>query len=246
MPWTDQRDFLKVLGPTLQKNGLGDVRILLFDHNYNYDDKASQVGYPLHIYADEEASRWAHGSAWHSYGGNVTELDQIIHEYPDKSIYFTEASIGEWNYNFSDCLLNDFASIFLGTLRRNGRGVTLWNIMLDENNRPYSPQDGSCKTCFGGVTIDSKDYKTITRNSHWYNVAHASAVVKPGARRIETSGYKFPSGVECLMFLNADGSVAALILNTTGESQPLVFANDSFTVKYSAPAKSIVSLIWNE
>ena len=246
MPWTDQRDFIKILGPTMQKNGLDDVRILLFDHNYNYDDKASQLGYPLHIYADEEASKWAHGSAWHSYGGNVTELDQIVSEYPDKSVYFTEASIGEWNYNFSDCLINDFQSIFLGTLKRNGRGVTLWNMMLDEKNKPYSPQDGSCKTCFGGVTIDSKDYKTITRNSHWYNVAHASAVVKPGARRIETSGYKFPAGVECLMFVNPDGSVAALVLNTTSSNQSLVFANDEFTVKASSPAKSILSLIWNE
>lgn len=246
MPWTDQRDFIKVLGPTMQKNGLEDVRILLFDHNYNYDNKASQLGYPLHVYADEDASKWAHGSAWHSYGGSVTELDQIIHEYPDKSVYFTEASIGEWNYKFGDCLINDFQSIFLGTLRRNGRGVTLWNLMLDENNRPYSPQDGSCKTCFGGVTIDSKDYKTITRNSHWYNVAHASAVVRPGAKRIETSGYKFPSGVECLMFVNTDGSVAALVLNTTGSDQHLVFANDAFTVRHKAPARSIVSLIWNE
>ncbi len=246
MPWTDQRDFIKVLGPALQENGLGDVRILLFDHNYNYDGKASQLGYPLHIYNDEEASKWAHGSAWHSYGGSVTELDQIIHEYPDKSVYFTEASIGEWNYNFSDCLINDFRSIFLGTLRRNGRGVTLWNLMLDENNKPYSPQDGSCKTCYGGVTIDSKDYRTITRNSHWYNVAHASAVVRPGARRIETSGYTFPSGLECLMFANPDGTVAALILNTTGTSHPLVFANDGFTVKFTAPARSIASLIWKE
>ena len=96
------------------------------------------------------------------------------------------------------------------------------------------------------VTIDSKDYKTITRNSHWYNVAHASAVVKPGARRIETSGYKFPAGVECLMFVNPDGSVAALVLNTTSSNQSLVFANDEFTVKASSPAKSILSLIWNE
>ena len=131
-------------------------------------------------------------------------------------------------------------------MKRNGRGVTLWNMMLDEKNKPYSPQDGSCKTCFGGVTIDSKDYKTITRNSHWYNVAHASAVVKPGARRIETSGYKFPAGVECLMFVNPDGSVAALVLNTTSSNQSLVFANDEFTVKASSPAKSILSLIWNE
>ncbi len=246
MPWKDQKEFVKVLGPTMEKAGLGDVQLLLFDHNFNYDDKQGQDNYPLNIYADPEAYKWADGSAWHSYGGHVSELDEIQATYPEKSIYFTEASIGEWNYKFSDCLINDFSSLFLGTLKRGGRGVTLWNLMLDDKNGPYSPQDGSCKTCYGGVTISSSDYKTITRNSHWYNVAHASAVVKPGARMIETSGYEFPSGFECLMFLNPDNTIGVLMLNNQSSTQQIVFINDSFTVKYNVPAKAVVSLLWQE
>ena len=246
MPWQDQKEFVKVLGPTMEKAGLGDVRLLLFDHNYNYDDRSGQDNYPLNIYADPEAYRWADGSAWHSYGGSVTELDEIHATYPDKSIYFTEASIGEWNYNFSSCLLNDFSSIFLGTLKRGGSGVTLWNMMLDDKNGPYSPQDGSCKTCYGGVTIQSSDYGTLTKNSHWYNVAHASAVVKPGARRIETSGHSFPVAFEIEMFLNPDNTVAVLIQNGLSSDQRITILNDSFSVRYTAPAKSLVSLIWQE
>lgn len=246
MPWQDQKEFVKVLGPTMEKAGLGDVRLLLFDHNYNYDDRSGQDNYPLNIYADPEAYRWSDGSAWHSYGGSVTELDEIHATYPDKSIYFTEASIGEWNYNFASCLLNDFSSIFLGTLKRGGSGVTLWNMMLDDKNGPYSPQDGSCKTCYGGVTIQSSDYKTLTKNSHWYNVAHASAVVKPGARRIETSGHSFPVAFEIEMFLNPDNTVAVLIQNGLSSDQRITILNDSFSVRYTAPAKSLVSLIWQE
>jgi len=87
----------------MEEAGLGDVKLLLFDHNYNYDDKPGQNNYPLNIYADPEANRWADGSAWHSYGGSVTELDEIYTTYPDKDIYFTEASIGEWNYSFQTC-----------------------------------------------------------------------------------------------------------------------------------------------
>ena len=246
MPWQDQKEFVKVLGPAMEKAGLGDVRLLLFDHNYNYDDRSGQDNYPLNIYADPEAYRWADDSAWHSYGGSVTELDEIHATYPDKSIYFTEASIGEWNYNFASCLLNDFSSIFLGTLKRGGSGVTLWNMMLDDKNGPYSPQDGSCKTCYGGVTIQSSDYKTLTKNSHWYNVAHASAVVKPGVRRIETSGHSFPVAFEIEMFLNPDNTVAVLIQNGLSSDQRIAILNDSFSVRYTAPAKSLVSLIWQE
>ena len=83
-------------------------------------------------------------------------------------------------------------------------------------------------------------------NSHWFNVAHASSVVKPGARMMETSGFSYPSGFECLMFLNPDGTVGVLIENNRGESQQVAFVNDEFAVKYIVPAKSLVSLIWKE
>ena len=246
MPWQDQKEFVKVLGPAMEKAGLGDVKLLLFDHNFNYDDKDGQIGYPLNIYADAEAYKWSDGSAWHSYGGHVRELDQIQAAYPEKDIYFTEASIGEWNYEFGKCLLQDYSDLFIGTLKRGGAGVTLWNLMLDDKNGPYSPQDGSCKTCFGGVTIKSSGYDMITKNSHWFNVAHASSVVKPGARMMETSGFNFPSGFECLMFLNKDGSIGVLIGNSRAEAQQVAFVNDEFSVKYAVPAKSLVSLIWKE
>jgi glucosylceramidase len=118
--------------------------------------------------------------------------------------------------------------------------------MLDDKNGPYSPQDGSCKTCFGGVTIKSSGYDMITKNSHWFNVAHASSVVKPGARMIETSGFKFQSGFECLMFLNKDGSIGVLIGNSRADAQQVAFVNDEFSVKYVVPAKSLVSLTWKE
>ena len=246
MPWQDQKEFVKVLGPAMEKAGLGDVKILLFDHNFNYDDKDGQDNYPLNIYADDEASKWSDGSAWHSYGGNVRELDEIQAAYPDKDIYFTEASIGEWNYDFAKCLLQDYSDLFLGTLKRGGSGVTLWNLMLDDKNGPYSPQDGSCKTCFGGVTIKAPGYDVVSKNSHWFNVAHASSVVKPGARMIETSGFSFPSGFECLMFLNTDGSIGVLIGNSRNDAQQVAFVNEEFSVKYMVPAKSLVSLSWKE
>ena len=245
MPWKDQKEFLKVLGPALDNAGLGDVQVLLFDHNYNYDNKSDQKRYPLNIYADSQEYKWAAGSAWHSYGGDVSELDNIVSAYPEKDIYFTEASIGTWNYSFENCLLNDFSSIFMGTLKRGGRGVTLWNLMLDEKHAPYSPHDGSCKTCWGGVTINSSDYKTITRNTHWYNVAHASIVVKDGAKKMKINGYNVPSGVEVQMFKNTDGSIGVLVCNKASSEQTIVFGADDYTVNLKVPARSIASAKWN-
>lgn len=255
MPWKDQLKLVKELGPRMKAAGLDDVKILLFDHNFNYDDKDGQDNYPLNIYADEEASKWADGSAWHSYGGSVSELDEIHKTYPDKSIYFTEASIGTWIGGYQDkwdfdflsiCLLNDFSTIFLGTLSRGGSGVTLWNLMLDDKKGPYSPHDGSCKTCYGGVTINSSDYKTIVRNSHWYDCAHASVALKPGARMMAYDGFDLPSGMEMQMYLNPDNTVGALICNKSSQEQRVVFVNTKHSVSYMVPARSLVSILWQE
>ena len=253
MPWKDQLKFIKILGPAIQKAGL-DTKIMLFDHNYNYDDKSDQNNYPLNIYADPEAYKWAAGSAWHNYGGHVSELDEIYAANPEKGIWFTEASIGEWNYDlagkvggrFNPFVLEEFSNVFMGTMRRGGKGVTYWNLMLDEKKGPYSLHDGSCKTCYGGVTISSLDYDSITKNAHWYHVAHASAVVKPGAKRIAIGGMELPTRFECMMFLNPDNTVGTLICNNSDQDQALIFANTKFTVKYTVPAKSLVSLIWQE
>ena len=241
MPWQDQLAFVKKLGPAFQKAGI-KTKILCYDHNYNYDNVAGQQSYPLNIYADGEASQWVDGSAWHNYGGSVTELDNILAAAPNKSIYFTEASIGTWNYNFESCVIDDFESIFLGTLSRMGRGVLLWNLMLDDKGAPNRP--GGCTTCYGAIEISSSDYKTLKYNSHYYDLAQCAKVIRPGAVRIGTSGYTAP-GLTYLAFANPDGSKAFVALNRNSSEQTVaVYESADRSFKYTIPAKSIASFRW--
>lgn len=244
MPWEDCRDFIKKgLGPALEKAGL-KTKILIFDHNYNYDDKSDQKSYPLKVYADEQASKYIAGSAWHNYGGKVSELDNIVKNAPDKEIYFTEASIGTWNYDFASCLITDFKDIFIGTLSRGGKGVTLWNLMLDEKKGPYTNFPGSCTTCFGASNIVSTSYTKVEHYSHWYQIAHASKVIRPGAVRIGTTGTV--SGVDILVFRNPDNSYGAVMVNSSNDPRQPSFVGKNHTVRCSVPAKSIVSLSWKD
>lgn len=244
MPWEDQLEFIKVVGPAFEQAGI-KAKILLFDHNYNYDGIAGQNDYPLHIFQDDAAEKYAAGSAWHNYGGNVSTLDRIVQKAPDKEIYFTEASIGTWNYNFDSCLINDFRDIFMGTLSRMGKGVTLWNLMLDDAHKPYRP--GGCSTCWGAVTLSSQDhsYKAVVRNSHYYNVAHCSKVLHPGAVRIGTSGYT-TSGLSYLWFRNPDGSQAVLFLNESSQQVMVNLVTEKVSVPCKVPAKAIQSICWSE
>ncbi len=243
MPWQDQKEFVKVVGPALEKAGLGDVKILLFDHNYNYDNKEGQDNYPLNIYADKEAAKWSDGSAWHSYGGHYSELDEIVASNPEKEIYFTEASIGEWNHKtFNQNFLADFEFLFFGPLQRMSKGSVVWNLMLDDKCGPHRGA-GACATCFGAVDISSSDYSTLEYNTHYYHIAHTSTVIKPGAVRIGTDGH---TATDCpyLVFKNPDGTYGAVIMNRSSANQAFVFSTDEYTVKVEALAKSLTSLLW--
>lgn len=243
MPWEDQLEFIKTaVGPAFRQAGI-KARILLFDHNYNYDNMSSQYDYPLHIYDDADASQYVAGSAWHNYGGNVSTLDRIVEKAPEKEIYFTEASIGTWNYNFNSCLINDFRDIFLGTLSRQGKGVTLWNLMLDDEHKPYRP--GGCGTCWGAVSLSARDHKTIVRNSHYYDLAHCSKVLLPGAVRVGTSGYS-TTGLQYQWYQNPDGTEALLILNDTSSEVQINVISGKYALPLKVPAMAIQSVIWNE
>lgn len=242
MPWQEQLEFIKTaVGPAFGKAGL-NTKILVYDHNYNYDGIADQQGYPMNILADTEAARYVAGSAWHNYYGNPKELDKMVSRFPDKEIYFTEASIGGWAPDFAKCLMTDFDNIFIQTLSRENKGVTLWNLVLDENYGPKRP--GGCQNCYGVVMIDSKTGKVTDRKTQYYNLAHASKVIRPGARRIATKG-NLKSGVSCLAFLNPDHSYGIIIENNLSESHSFTFSDSGHSVKFTAPAKSIASIKWN-
>lgn len=242
MTWQEQRDFIKTaVGPAFRKAGL-DTKILLYDHNYNYDGIAGQQGYPMNILADPEAAEYVAGSAWHNYYGEPAELDNMLRQFPDKDIYFTEASIGGWAPDFGTCLLKDFDNIFIQTLSRENKGVTLWNLVLDENYGPKRP--GGCQNCYGAVMIDSRTGKVTDRKTQYYNLAHASKVIRPGARRIGAKG-NLKSGLSCLAFLNPDHSYGIIIENTNSEDFPFTFSDSGHSVKFTAPAKSIASIKWN-
>ena len=245
MGWEQQRDFIRDhLGPEFEKNDI-KTKIWLFDHNYNYDNKADQQDYPLHILADKEAAKYVAGSAWHNYGGNASTLDGIHAAYPDKEIFFSEASIGKWNYDFGKCLVWDFSSIFLGTLNRYGRGVTLWNLILDDEGAPNRPK--GCRTCYGAIEISSKtyDYASLDRKSHYYNIAHCSKVIRPDAWCVNVES-SLPEGVEMAAFVNTDSSLAVIAANHTEEWQEIVVKGAKREITLTLPARSIASARWEE
>ena len=190
MEWKEQRDFVKVLGPAFEAAGLS-TKIYAYDHNYNYDNKSDQNGYPYQIYNDSEATKYIAGAAYHDYGGNRSEL-------------------------------------------------------LNNGGQPNRP--GGCQTCFGAVDLNMSDLKTIYMNSHYYMICHLSAVVRPGAIRIGTSGYT-DNDIAYSAFKNTDGSYVFVIINKSRSDKNIVLtAPDDAGKKHSASCtlqpRSVNSFKW--
>jgi glucosylceramidase len=241
MEWDEARDFVKTaLGPKLQAAGL-DVKIYVFDHNYNYDNITSQQQYPLKIYEDAEAAQYIAGAAYHNYGGSQDELNYIHDRRPDKELVFSEASIGEWHDG------RNLNSNFVGAVEEGinlankwCKAVIVWNLMLDMDKKPHRPK--GCSTCYGVVDI-STDYKTITRNCHYYEIGHLAQVVKPGAYRIKADGYA-EDGLRYEAFLNADNSYALVVLNKTISEKSFTVNDGTHSFSYKLPAKAAASIKW--
>lgn len=245
MGWEEQRDFVKVaLGPALKKAGI-KAKIYAFDHNYNYDNMSDQQGYPTKIFQDADAATFFAGAAFHNYGGNRSELNNVYAANPEKELVFTETSIGTWNSgrDLQLRLLSDMEEVALGTVNNWCRGVIVWNLMLDTDRGPNRP--GGCQTCYGAVDINRSDFKTITRNSHYYIIGHMSAVVKPGAVRIGTKGYT-ANGITYAAFENPDNTYAFVLCNNTSDVRTITISDGNHHFAYAVPAQSIVSYKWSK
>lgn len=243
MTWQEQADFIKKsLGPQMKAANL-KTKIYAFDHNYNYDNIADQKSYPLNMYKDPAASAFIDGAAFHNYGGDKNELLNVHNGNPSKELIFTETSIGEWNdgRNLEKRLIDDMREVALGTINNWAKGVIVWNLMLDTEKGPY--RDGGCKTCYGAVDISKSNYKTITKNSHYYIIGHLSSVVKPGATRIAATGFQAP-GLVYTAFKNTDGSYAVVLMNDAEENRKITLTDGSKHFNYEVPRKSVVSYKW--
>lgn len=189
-------------GPLFARVG---IKTQILDWDHNWDEPNS----PLEVLADSGARRFVAGVAWHCYGGDVSAQSIVHDKYPEKDVYFTECSGGDWAPKFADNLVWNVRTLIIGATRNWARGVLMWNLALDEKHGPHT---GGCGDCRGVVTINSTD-GSIVRNEEYYAFAHASRFVRPGAARISSSSGV--EGIESVAFQNADdGSIALIVVNT--------------------------------
>ncbi|MEZ5427974.1 MAG: glycoside hydrolase family 30 protein [Pyrinomonadaceae bacterium] len=237
----DERDFLKKnLGPTMEKAGLGDKKIIVWDHNRDLIYQRVNT-----ILSDPEAARYAWGVGFHWYepwsGGEMMfdNVKLVGRTFPDKHLIFTEGcadsfnpdKLSDWSlgerYAFS--MINDFNS---GTV-----GWTDWNILLDEKGGPNHVGN----FCFAPVHADTQKGELIYTNSFYY-IGHFSRFIRTGARRIAASPSR--SALLSTAFVNPDGKVSTVVMNRGDKEIAYFLWTDGQAAEVKIPPRAIQTLVF--
>jgi glucosylceramidase len=193
------------LGPAFRAAGI-KAKILTFDHNWDLID------FPIKVLSDKQAAAFIPGIAIHCYGGSPTAQTELHNRFPDKDIWLTECSGGEWQ---KGRLLEEQVRLIISATRNWAKGVILWNLALNQNHEPFL---GGCKTCRAVITIDdSVSPSRIIPTVDFTALGHASKFVASGAYRVESNSFDQGS-LEDVAFRNPDGSLVLLVLNGSNAS----------------------------
>lgn len=238
----EERDFLKNhLGPAMEREGLGDKNIVVWDHNRDLITNRANT-----IFDDPEAAKYAWGIGFHWYEtwaggqpmfGNLTAINE---SFPDKNLLFTEGCVEGFNAEryqywpnaerYGRSMINDFNA---GTV-----GWTDWNMLLDQGGGPNHVGN----FCFAPIHGDTDSGELIYTPSYYY-IGHFSKFIRPEAVRVSTVSSR--SHLLSTSFLNQDGSMVTVVMNQSDMEIAYNYYIGSDMTKVTIPPHAMQSLILN-
>jgi len=236
----EETRFLKNdLGPAMQRNGLGDRKIIVWDHNRDLIYQRAST-----LLEDPAAAKYVWGVGFHWYedwsgGDQMFDNVERVHEsFPSKNLLLTEACtfpfsmehIHDWKLGerYGRSMIHDFND---GSV-----GWTDWNILLDETGGPNHVGN----FCFAPVHADTRTGELIYTNSYYY-IGHFSKFVRPGARRVSAAPSR--SALLATAFLNKDGQLAVIVMNQTDSKVDYNLWIAGNAAQVTSPPHSIATLV---
>ncbi len=225
------RDYL---GPTLEREGLSDVQIFVWDHNKEIlFERANGV------LSDEKAAKYTAGVAFHWYSGDHFEAVSLVREkYPDKELIFTEGCVEYSRFADSSEVAKAemYAHDILGNLLAGTNGYLDWNLLLDELGGPNHVKN----YCAAPIMCDTAK-GTMEKRLSYYYIGHFSRYIRRGAVRLATT--RFTDKIEAVAFENPDGSRVTVLMNRTGEDIWLSLREGEEGISFVVKAHSILTVL---
>ncbi len=254
------RDFLRdYLGPQLVKDGhlqLDDLdaglRVLIYDHN-----KSMMNDYVAPTFKDNEASKYAWGTAFHWYASSELEenywheeaLKTLHKSWPDKGMIHTESSIdidandpiGQYwrestDYAGTFVPFNTYAYDIITDLNNGTQGYIEWCVILSNKGQP-NPYDNfnSAPVLINPVTDE------VVFTPLYYLLSHFSKFIRPDARRIGIKSETI-DGIIYTAAKNIDGSIALVVFNKNEEAHTLSITLEHNNYEVTIPSNTMQTI----
>jgi len=228
------------LGPKLEADGKGDLKILGYDQN-----REGLKEWVDEMFKDEASSQYFAGTAIHWYESTYEVFPEALqyahHKAPNKYLIETEGCIDsevpawkddawywskeatDWGYDWREAEkkylhpkyapVNRYARDIIGCLNNWVDGWVDWNMVLNKQGGPNWFKNW----CAAPVIVDEENDE-VYFTPLYYTMAHFSKYIRPGAKVIETTK---PENKKFIVTAakNPDGSIAVVLFNEEPEPQ---------------------------
>ena len=241
------------LGPKLEADGKGDLKILGYDQNREHLKEWVDSQYK-----NEESSKYFDGTAIHWYASTFEvfpeELQYAHNKAPNKLLIQSEACIDaevpvwkddawywkkeatDWGWEWAPekdkhlhpkyAPVNRYAKDIIGCLNNWVDGWVDWNMVLDTKGGPNWFKNW----CIAPVIVDPEKNE-VYFTPLYYTMAHFSKYIRPGAKVIAADNTD--KNLMVAAAKNPDGSIAVVIFNEGKDEK-------KFNLKLKELSKSIM------
>ena len=251
------------LGPTLEKEGKENIKILGYDQN-----RAGIKEWVDEMYKDVKSSKYYSGTAIHWYESTYEVFPQDLQyahqKAPNKYLIQTEACVDsevphwqddawywqkeatDWGWDWASekekylhpkyAPVNRYAADIIGCLNNWVDGWVDWNMVLDSKGGPNWFKNW----CIAPVIVNP-DTDEVYFTPLYYVMSHFSKFMRPGAVKI---GCKIDNiDVLATAVRNSDGSIALVVFNPTEKNQNIEIKLTNKTKTISINAKALQTVV---
>ena len=260
----EMNDFvMNHLGPKLEADGKGDLKILGYDQNRDHLKQWVDV-----MYKNEETSKYFDGTAIHWYASTydwMPETLQYAHsKAPNKYLIQTEACVDsevpkwqddqwywakeatDWGWDWAPedqkylhpkySPVYRYASDIIGCLNNWVDGWVDWNMVLDKQGGPNWFKNW----CVAPVIVDPENDE-VYFTPIYYTLSHFSKYIRPEAKIIGLENTDDSLMVTAAQ--NPDGSIAVVILNQDPEAKNFNLSLNESAIDLSISGQAIQTII---
>ncbi len=222
---------VKYLRPALDKAGLNDVKIIVWDHNR---ERLYERAYESLTYPGADKVFWGVGFHWYT-GHHFDQINMVKAKFPNIKLIETELCHGDNRDKTDEERALHYALEYIECLRRGTSAICDWNLLLDtKDGGPYHNREKG--GCYSALYYDNESGK-VKEDAIYAPVSYITKALDEGDKILATSSYDLD--VHPLAVQKKDGRVVVILLNKAETERTVRVRMDGVTAGFTVPGKSL-------